>query len=541
MATIASRAGPHRPAPLPGGTRSTARNSATVAAYTLVSRVTGLLRVVVVGAVLGPTFLSNAFLAANSVPNLTYSAVAGPVLALVVVPTVVRTILERGQAACVVVLRRLSGMLITASGVVALVLVVVAPALAWTLTVGIADADQRGRAQSVTIILLVLVAPQVVLYVVAALGAAAQQARERFALAAAAPALENIGLIVVVGAVAVLHPSGMDVDDAPLDVVVLLGAGATASVATHAAIQVFGAARAGMSIRPAAGWHRDAAVREVVQRLRGSVAVAALPAAGMYLLLAVASTVRGGVLVFQTAYLVYGVPPALGARAVTTAVLPSMSAAADANDRACFAAAWRRALHYAILGGLLPLCLLVAFARPVARTLSHGVSWTAELVAALALCIAVLGVAQLACGMHEIARQALFAQLDVAGPQRAGVASFVVTATAGVATLLLSDGLPRLLGLGAAVLLADSAAATVVLRRIRWTISPEPAVDWRLLRSAVLAGCAMLPVLGAGWFLTAEDGGRLRELVIATSLGTLAMATFVLALTALAARRKAVS
>jgi peptidoglycan biosynthesis protein MviN/MurJ (putative lipid II flippase) len=219
-----------------------------------------------------------------------------------------------------------------------------------------------------------------------------------------------------------------------------------------------------------------------------------------------------------------------------------MSAAADANDRIRFAAAWRRALHYTILGGLLPLCLLVAFARPVARTLSHGVSWTAELVAALALCIAVLGVAQLACGMHEIARQALFARLDVAGPQRAGVASFVVTATAGVATLLLlSDGLPRLVGLGAVVLLADIAAATVVLRRLQRTISPEPAVDWRLLRSAVLAGCAMLPVLGAGWLLTAADGGRLRELVIATSLGTLAMATFVLALTALAARRKAVS
>ncbi len=36
-------------------TTNTARNSATVAGWTLVSRVTGLLRVVVIGAVLGPT------------------------------------------------------------------------------------------------------------------------------------------------------------------------------------------------------------------------------------------------------------------------------------------------------------------------------------------------------------------------------------------------------------------------------------------------------------------------------------------------------
>jgi len=539
MATIASRAGPRRPTSPSDSARSTVRNSATVAVFTLVSRVTGLVRVVVVGAVLGPTFLSNVFLAANSVPNLTYSVVAGPVLALVVVPTIVRTVLERGEAACVVVLRRLSGVLIVASTVGAMVLLVLSPAIAWTLTVGIADAGQRGRAQLVTIILLVLVAPQVVLYTVAALGAAAQQARERFVLASAAPALENVGLVVVMGLVAILHPRGMDVDDAPVDVAVLLGAGATAAVAAHAAVQVIGAVRAGMSIRPACGWRRDPAVREVVRRLRRSVAVAAFPAASMYVLLAVAATVRGGVLVFQTAYLVYGVPPALGARAVTTAVLPRLSAAADANDRIRFAEAWRRALHYAVLAGLLPLCLLVAFARPVARMLSHGGSWTQELAASLALCIAVLAVAQLACGMHEIARQALFAHLDVTGPQRAGVASFAVTAAAGAGTLLLPDGLPRLFGLGAVVLLADCAAATVVLRRIRWTISPEAAVDWRLLRSAVLAGGAMLPVLGAGWLLTAEDDGRLRELVITTSLGALATALFVFALAALAAHREA--
>jgi peptidoglycan biosynthesis protein MviN/MurJ (putative lipid II flippase) len=498
--------------------------------------------VVVIGAVLGPTFLSNAFLATNSVPSLTYSAIAGPVLALVVVPTVVRTVLECGQTACVAFLRRLSGMLITASAVVALVLLAVSPVLAWTLTAGIADATQRDRAQSTTVLLLVLVAPQVVLYTVAALGAAAQQARERFALAAAAPALENVGLIILMGAVAVLQPPGVDVDDAAVDVVLLLGAGATASVALHAGVQVLGAVRAGMPIRPTRGWHRDPMVWEVVGHLRRSVAVAALPAASMYLLLAVAATVRGGVLVFQTAYLVYGVPSALGARAITTAVLPRLSAAANANDQTRFAAVWRQALYYAVVAGLPSLCLLVAFARPVARTLSHGGSWTAELAAALALCIAVLGVAQLACGMYEIARQALFAHLDITGARLAGVSSFAVIMTGGTAALLLlSDGLPRLVGICAVVLVADIAAAAVVLHRIKRAISPEAAADWRLLRSAVLAGCAMVPVLGAGWFLTNEDVGRVRELGITISLGALATALFALALADLAARRKVVS
>lgn len=519
--------------------RSTARRSVTVAAWTLVSRVTGLLRLVVVGAVLGPTFLSNAFLAANTLPNATYSVIAGPVLALVVVPTVVRALAERGRATCVLVMRRLSSMLVAASAVVTAALLLVSPVIARTLTLGVGDPVERARAQSITLLLLVLVAPQVVLYTVAALGAAAQQACERFALAAAAPVVENVVLIGAVGAVAVLHPAGLDVDDAPLDVVVLLGGGATLAVAVHAGIQVVGALRAGMSIVPAGGWYRDRSVREVAGHLRRSLLVGALPAAGTYLLIALSSTVRGGVLVFQTAYLLYAAVPALGARAVTTAVLPRLSAAADADDRPGFAAAWRQVLHYAVVTGLLPLCLLVAFARPAARTLAHGDAWTRELVVALALTIAVLGVAQLAHGTYEIARQALFARLDTAGPARAGLVTFAVTAAAGAATLLLPGGAPRVAGLGAAVLLADVAAAGLLLRRLARAIRPEPAVDRRSLRAVAFAACATLPGLVAGWHLTDGTGGAVAELAVAAGFGVLTVLVFGLALHRFGPRRGA--
>ena len=350
--------------------------------------------------------MSNAFLAANSVPNLTYSAVAGPVLALVVVPTVVRTILERGQAACVVVLRRLSGMLITASGVVALVLVVVAPALAWTLTVGIADADATGPG---AISHDHLARPR------RTSGRAVRGGRAGCRGTANARAVRPRGR----SARAREHrpnrrggrgrrppPVGHGCGRRAVGRRRPTGCGATASVATHAAIQVFGAARAGMSIRPAAGWHRDAAVREVVQRLRGSVAVAALPAAGMYLLLAVASTVRGGVW--------YSRPPTS-----STACRPrsgrgrsrprSSPACPPRRTRTTGPVSPRRGDEPSTTPSSGGCCRCACWWRSPDRwpTLSHGVSWTAELVAALALCIAVLGVAQLACGMHEIARQAL--------------------------------------------------------------------------------------------------------------------------------------
>ena len=72
---------------------SAAGDSMTVAAWTLVSRVTGLIRFAVVGAVLGPTFLGNTYQFTNSLPNLVYYGfLAGSLFSSLLVPALVRHI-----------------------------------------------------------------------------------------------------------------------------------------------------------------------------------------------------------------------------------------------------------------------------------------------------------------------------------------------------------------------------------------------------------------------------------------------------------------
>src|SRR3954471_14845255 len=170
--TTTARAG--QPGGGGAGVRSVAHSSAPVAAWPLVSRASGLVRVVVIGAVLGPTFLANTFLATNTVPNLTFAAVAGPVLGLVLVPSIVDALLNRGAVAGRLHVRRVSTLLIVAAGGVAALLMLAAPVLAWVLTLGI-PAEERQRGWLVAFVLLLLMGPQVVLYTVAAIGAAAQQ------------------------------------------------------------------------------------------------------------------------------------------------------------------------------------------------------------------------------------------------------------------------------------------------------------------------------------------------------------------------------
>ncbi|MDQ1519174.1 MAG: putative peptidoglycan lipid flippase, partial [Actinomycetota bacterium] len=66
-----------------------ARSTATMTALTAVSRLTGFVRILVVAAVLGDTFLGNTYQSANTVPNLLFEVFAAGVLQAVLIPTLV--------------------------------------------------------------------------------------------------------------------------------------------------------------------------------------------------------------------------------------------------------------------------------------------------------------------------------------------------------------------------------------------------------------------------------------------------------------------
>ncbi|NMI00271.1 lipid II flippase MurJ [Pseudonocardia acidicola] len=508
--------------------RDPARSSVTVAGWTLVSRVTGLLRVLVIGAVLGPTYFANSFQSGYVVPNLVYTVIAGPVLAMVVVPTVVRVAAVHGTGHAARTLARVGGVLLAISAVVAVVLALLSPAVAWTLTVGIPDPAVRERAFRLTVVLVLFVAPQIVLYTVAALGVAALQARQRFALAAAAPAVENLGLIVTVLLAGAVYGAGLEAGAVPMDMIVLLGVGSTLSVVAHAGIQLFGAARLGMVARPTLDWRRDPDAVDVVRRIVRSMWVAACPTSAMYALLALATTVRGGVLVVQLSYSVFYALSYLGGRAVSMAALPGLAAAARLPDRGPFAAAWRTGLLYALLAGLPGLILLAAFAWPTADLLANGELRNAVLISQLAACLTVVAFAQLVGGLHDLGQQALFARLTDRGPRLAAGAALAVTlATAGAALLLPAAG-PRLVGLVGALLAGELAAAVIVLGRIRAALRPHAVVEPHQLGRVALAGASMLPVVALGWWaLAAAQPGRLGILALLSACGAVALAVYV--------------
>ena len=165
-----------------------------VAGWTLFSRVTGLLRVVVAGAILGPTFFANIFQATNTIPNLTYNLMAGSLLTELIIPILVAELDKRGIEQARQLLRQLVGVVLAGFAAVAVAVVLASPLIVHLLTFGVHGPGRVGDARTECWVLLFLVLPQIGLYGIVAAAVAAQNARGKFALAAAAPAIENLGL-----------------------------------------------------------------------------------------------------------------------------------------------------------------------------------------------------------------------------------------------------------------------------------------------------------------------------------------------------------
>jgi putative peptidoglycan lipid II flippase len=213
----------------------TARDSMTVGVWTAVGRVTGVARVLAIGAVLGPTFFGNTYQVTNTLPNLIfYGFLAGSLLSALLVPALVKYIDEARVRDTERVSGGFLGVALVALLAGAPVAVLVVPALLQWARPGSLSAVAGEVSQ--TRILVALAVPQVFMYAVIASATAVMYAHRHYTLAAAAPALENIGTILVLGAVAARYGTHGLHGPAPTGELLLLGAGSTAAVVLHASV-----------------------------------------------------------------------------------------------------------------------------------------------------------------------------------------------------------------------------------------------------------------------------------------------------------------
>jgi putative peptidoglycan lipid II flippase len=507
-----------------------AGDSITVAAWTIVSRVTGVARFVVIGAVLGPTYFGNTYQLTNSLPNLVYYGfLAGSLFSSLLVPALVRHIDAGDHRASERVAGGFLGMSLVALVAVAPAAILLGPLVLRFATLGGGSHLASAAEVSVGRLLIIMFIPQIFCYGVVGTATAVMNSRQRFALAAGAPAVENLGTIAVLVATAVIYGTGASLGAVPLGEMLLLGLGSTGAVVLHAATQWWGARRAGVVLLPRPGW-RDSEVRVVIRRALPSLAQAGLLALQILTILAVANRLPGGVVAFQIALNFYYLAIALGATPVALSLLPRLARMHLDGDLTAFRDTLVRGLA---LGFFITIPASVGYlvlAMPLARAITFGRMDSPAGVTMVGVSLAALSLAVVGQTAFLIATYASYARKDTRSPLTSMLLQAVIClGAAGIA--LLAHGWTVLLILGLGLSAAVSVAACHLTARVWRDLSHRgsqrlmPSLARFAGGAVIMAGPAWLTAIVVAHWLGRPFGPRLGIAAAAIVGGLVFLAT----------------
>ena len=464
-------------------------DSMAVAAWTVISRLTGLLRGVVIAAVLGATFFANTYQFTNSMTNLLfYGLLGGSLFSSLLVPALVRHIDAGDRRAAGRIAGGVFGCVVAAVCLLLPGYVLMAPAVLH-LAGGGAEAGDQARAGGLLILLLM---PQVVLYAVVGTATSVMNAHRRFALAAAAPALENLGIITVLVVVAVRYRHVAQAGAAvPTGVLLLLGLGTTSAVALHAATQWWGAWRVGIAVLPRRGW-RYPEVRQVLRRGAVAVLQAALLAVKLLVVLALANRVAGGVVAIQLAVNFFFLPIAIGATPVALSLSPRLSRMLAPAERGTFRDTFLRGLSYALFVTVPAATAYLVLAGPISHAVAYGGFASGQGAPLLAAGLRGLALGVVGETVFMVTTYACYAMKDTRTPLKATLVQ-VGTCLVGAALAATLSGTAFVAGLGLAWSVGSLAGAAFLLHRL---LTRLPVAEERLRGALLRTACASLAMAG---------------------------------------------
>ena len=317
--------------PEPRTTREELSDAAVVsrswgmALATLVSRITGFIRIVLLAAILGAA-LSSAFTVANQLPNLIAALVLEATFTAIFVPVLARA--ERddtdGGAAFV---RRLVTLAATVL-LVATVLSVIAAPLLVRLMLG---SDPKVN-QPLTTAFAYLLLPQVIFYGLSSVFMAILNNRNVFGPPAWAPVVNNIVAIGTLGLYLIV-PGELSVDPVQMGnaKLLVLGIGTTLGVLAQAAVLFIAIRSERISLRPL--WGIDDRLKRFGTMAAAMVLYVLISQVGLVVGNRIASTAAAsGPAIYTYSWLVLQLPFGIIGVTILTVVMPRLSRNAAADD-----------------------------------------------------------------------------------------------------------------------------------------------------------------------------------------------------------------
>lgn len=388
------------------------RSGLLVSVMTLLSRVLGLARDIVIAGLFGAGSGADAFFVAFKIPNFLRRLFAEGAFNQAFVPVLSEYRSQRDKAAVQHLINHVAGTLgLTLTAITALA-IVAAPVLVWIFAPGFSQSPEK---QALTAQLLQITFPYLLLISLTAFSGSILNSYDRFAVPAFTPVLLNLSLI---GAALWLTPY-------MAEPVMALAFGVLIAGMTQLLFQLPFLARIGFLPKPKVSW-RDEGVKRILKLMAPALFGVSVSQINLLLDTILASFLISG----SVSWLYYSdrlveLPLGVFAIAIATVILPSLSTRHAEKSTEAFAKTLDWAVRMVLLIAVPAALALALLAEPLLYTLFQYGAMTPHDVDMAAMSLRAYAVGLIAFMLIKVLAPGYYARQDTRTPVKIGIKAMV--------------------------------------------------------------------------------------------------------------------
>jgi putative peptidoglycan lipid II flippase len=471
------------------------KSASIVSLLTLISRVAGLVRELLIASTFGASALTDAFNVAFRIPNLFRRFFAEGAFSQAFVPVLAATKAQQGEAATKVLIDDAATVMVWALLALSIVGVAASPALVWAMASGL---QQNPHGFDVAVAMTRWMFPYIAFMSLVALAAGVLNTWRRFAVPAATPVLLNVCMIAAAWFGAPWFKT------LGLEPIYALAGGVLLGGVLQLGVQWLALRKLGLHPRIALRWSglcsawADPGTKNILKLMGPALLGVSVAHISMLINTQIASHLAPGSVSWITyADRLMEFPTALLGVAMGVVLMPQLAGARAAGDTAKYSAMLDWGLRLVVLLAVPCAIALIAFAKPLVAVLYHYGAITEFDVQQITHALMGWGVGLIGIVAIKVLAPGYYANQDTKTPVYIAIAVLIITQLLNIwlVPLFAHAALTLSIGIGAMI---NAVWLLVGLLR-RGSYKPEPG--WGFFVMQVVAACALLMV-----FLMWADG-----------------------------------
>jgi putative peptidoglycan lipid II flippase len=480
------------------------KSASIVSLLTLVSRISGLIRELLIASTFGASALTDAFNVAFRIPNLFRRFFGEGAFSQAFVPVLAATKAQHGDVATKLLIDRAATVLSWSLLAISVVGVLASPALVWAMASGL---KQNPQGFEVAVVMTRWMFPYIAFMSLVALAAGVLNTWRRFAVPAATPVLLNLCMIGAAWLGARWFKS------MGLEPIYALAGGVLLGGVLQLGVQLLALKQLGLAPHIGLRWRElraawaDPGTKNIIKLMGPALLGVSVAHISMLINTQIASRLATGSVSWITyADRLMEFPTAMLGVAMGVVLMPQLASARAGGDAARYSAMLDWGLRLVVLLAVPSAVALIAFAKPLVAVLYHYGAMTDYDIQQITYALMGWGVGLVGIIAIKVLAPGYYASLDTKTPVRVAIAVLVITQLLNIVLVPIFAHAALTLSIGIGAMINAIWLLVGLLRRKSY--KPEPG--WVIFVLQVIAASALLLVF-LMWANSAFDWTRLRS------------------------------